>query len=377
MVKIPNLNKINNGKRIFYNPNTEQKKQYNEMKNELEKKYSIQLSNRDFIIKQLVSTLTHGDYTEYKIPDIGLVVIRSDIKNFYPSINKHELYKKLKKANIISQASFKILQPMFFSSSVIGVPLGLPFSSILSEIFLEQFDEDINYIFNPIFYFRYVDDIIIINYDKFNESFNSNINRNLSNIFKDNKLQINTEKTKIIVTNSEQLDFSYLGYHFKTIDKKLLISISEVKLKKITDSIKYCFQLYITSNKSMRQFWLLYYRLTNVMYGVTSTNKNNKKIKFGLGYSYRFINDDKQILELISIAKGLIHSCGLSSKKKSALFYILYFKDSSLSILKKRIDYTKLTLKQINKINYRLELTESDNNVSRIFSSLYKNTKLK
>lgn len=376
MVRIPKLNKINNGNRIFYNPNTEQKKEYYQIKKELERKYSIHLSNRDFIVKQLISTLTHGDYKDYKIPPINLVVIRSDIKNFYPSINKHELYKKLKKANIISQSSFTVLQPIFFSGSVSGIPLGLPFSSVLSEIYLERFDEHINSVFNPTFYFRYVDDIIIINYDSLNGTDYDGINKKLSTIFEKNHLDINKEKTTIINFNdSSDLNFSYLGYHFKTVNKKLSISISKIKFKKIIDNIKHYIYLYKKSNQSNRQFWLLYYRLINIIYGVTSTNEDNKKIRFGLGYSYRLINDGTQMLELISIIKGLIHSCNLNSKRKSALFFILYTEHNPLEILNKRIDYTKLTLNQLNKIKFRLELTTSSDNLSRIFFNLYKHTK--
>lgn len=376
MVRIPKLNKINNGNRIFFNPNAEQKKEYYQIKKELERKYSIHLSNRDFIVKQLISTLTHGDYKDYKIPPINLVVIRSDIKNFYPSINKHELYKKLKKANIISQASSTVLQPIFFSGSVSGIPLGLPFSSILSEIYLERFDEHINSFFNPTFYFRYVDDIIIINYDSLNGTDYDGINKKLSTIFEKNYLDINKEKTTIINFNdSSDLNFSYLGYHFKTVNKKLSISISKTKFKKIIDNIKHYFYLYKKSNQSNRQFWLLYYRLINIIYGVTSTNEDNKKIRFGLGYSYRLINDGTQMLELISITKGLIHSCNLNSKRRSALFFILYTKHNPLEILNKRIDYTKLTFNQLNKMKFRLELTTPSDNLSRIFFSLYKETK--
>ncbi|HDM9218602.1 TPA: RNA-directed DNA polymerase, partial [Listeria innocua] len=162
MKSIPKINKDN---RTLFNPDVNQRKEYYKIKKEIERKYSISLPSRDFIIKQLISTLTHGDLKTLNVLDIDLIIIRSDIKNFYPSINKHLLYKKLKKANILSQHSFDILKPMFFSSSIKGVPLGLSFSSHLAEIYLEQFDQDINFGFMPSFYYRYVDDIIIIKYD--------------------------------------------------------------------------------------------------------------------------------------------------------------------------------------------------------------------
>lgn len=373
IMRISRISKINTGNRIFYNPNSEQKKCFYKIKEELEQKYAITLSNRDFIIKQLISTLTHGDYINHNMPNIDLVITRSDIKNFYPSINKHMLYKKLKQSNIISQYSFTNLQSMFFSKSVKGVPLGLPFSSVLAEIYLEQFDSDINHFFNPTFYFRYVDDIIIINYDTMIGIKNEDISSKLTTIFRQNNLLINTKKTKISNFNKrENFNFDFLGYNFKTINHKLLISISDDKFLKIVNNIKYYFYLFKKSSKNERQFWLLYYRLINTIYGVTSTNKNNKKIRFGLGYSYNLVNDSNQIDLLISIIKGLIHSCSLNSKRRSTLFYILSTKDTPLEILNKRLDYTKLTNTQLSKIKYRLGIRTSSNNISRIFFRLYK-----
>ncbi|HCJ4476056.1 TPA: RNA-directed DNA polymerase, partial [Listeria innocua] len=354
MKSIPKINKDN---RTLFNPDVNQRKEYYKIKKEIERKYSISLPSRDFIIKQLISTLTHGDLKTLNVLDIDLIIIRSDIKNFYPSINKHLLYKKLKKANILSQHSFDILKPMFFSSSIKGVPLGLSFSSHLAEIYLEQFDQDINFGFMPSFYYRYVDDIIIIKYDTLNITKPHIIHETLSSIFTKNHLHLNKNKTNIIhYSKSSKLDFGYLGYQFKVINNKLLISISEAKLKKIINKIKHYFYLFKKSNRSDLQFWQLNYRIINSLYGVTSTNENNQKIKFGLGYSYKFINDEQQILDLISIVKGLIHSCNLNQKKRAVLFNIIKIVDSPLNLLNKRMNYTKISENRLKQLNVRLNL---------------------
>ncbi|MBC2186509.1 RNA-directed DNA polymerase [Listeria sp. FSL L7-0253] len=373
MKSIPKINKDN---RIIFNPNVTQRKEYHKTKKEIEKKYSISLPSRDFIIKQLISTLTHGDLKAHKVLDIDLIIIRSDIKNFYPSINKHLLYKKLKKANILSQHSFDILKPMFFSNSIKGVPLGLSFSSHLAEIYLEQFDQDINFEFMPSFYYRYVDDVIIIKYDTLNITKPQIIHETLSNIFSKNHLHLNANKTNIIhYSKSNEFDFSYLGYQFKVVNDKLLISISEAKLKKIINKIKNYFYLFKKSNRSDLQFWQLNYRIINCLYGITSTNENNKKIKFGLGYSYRFINDEEQILYLISIVKGLIHSCNLNQTKRAVLFNTIKIVDSPLNFLNKRMNYTKISENRLKQLNARLNLDEQNKNLSKIFFYLYRNIK--
>ncbi|HCJ4525182.1 TPA: hypothetical protein NR462_002820, partial [Listeria innocua] len=151
-----------------------------------------------------------------------------------------------------------------------------------------------------------------------------------------------------------------LGYQFKVINNKLLISISEAKLKKIINKIKHYFYLFKKSNRSDLQFWQLNYRIINSLYGVTSTNENNQKIKFGLGYSYKFINDEQQILDLISIVKGLIHSCNLNQKKRAVLFNIIKIVDSPLNLLNKRMNYTKISENRLKQLNVRLNLDEQN-----------------
>ena len=377
MKKIPKLNKVSDGKRVYYSPTLEEKNKFILVKNELEKKYSINTSSRDVIIKQLISTLTDGDYINYEVEKIGLVIIRTDIKNFYPSIDKHRLYKKLLKANMVSSSTLQILKPMFFSRAVRGVPLGLPFSSVLAEIYLETFDKDIYQNFNPTFYFRYVDDIIIINYDTINQIDLKIAKEALQYVFDKNFLEINDKKSEFkryapkshILTD---LHFEYLGYFFKVSNNFLHIKISISKYKKITNTIKKYFYLFKKGNRSNKQFWRLYYRLKNSLYGITSSEGKAKKMNFGLGYSYRFVNNEEQIAEIIHMVKGLIHSCNLSSKKQSALLHLVFINASPLELMKKRFDYTRLTTNQMNELKRRLQINASNVTVGEIFHEIYR-----
>lgn len=385
MKKIPNLDKIRHGNRLFYNPSKSEKTELTEIKKELENKYGVSLENRDNIIKQLIATLTHGNYKDFSIngneeskqslknqKTIELLVIRSDIKNFYPSINKHILYRKLMKANILSASTMETLKPMFFSKAVTGVPLGLPFSSVLAEIYLEDFDREIKTAFNPTFYFRYVDDILIINYASNLNISNGSEKELLEKVFQNNSLQINEDKTEIINFPVNVKKFDYLGYEFEADKSRLLIRIKEEKYKKILNNVKIHFYLFKKSNRSRMQFWILYYKLLNSIYGVVSRENNKRKIFFGLGFSYRFINDENQILEMIKIIKGQIFSSKLSSYERETLLHIIKYKSSPLELLQKRYDYTSLTNNQIRKIKKRLCIDSDSENISRIFFKLYK-----
>lgn len=358
---------------MFYNPSNEESVFFYNIKKELERKYNIRLTSRDLIIKQLISTLTHGDYLKYSIPKISLVIIRSDIKNFFPSINKHILYKKMSRSNLLSSESLDILKPMFFSNSVQGIPLGLPFSSALAEIYLENFDYNINSMFLPTFYFRYVDDIIIVKYNTI-QGVNLEVEKEqLLNVFKNHFLEINTSKTEVIeYTDVKELSFSYLGYKFESVCNRLDISISEEKLKKVSDRVKGYFYSFKKSSRSKTQFWILYYKILNSVYGITSIDKNMKIMHFGLGYTYRFVNNEKQIRFLLLMIKGQIFSCKLSSYQTSTLLQVIAFDACPLEVLNKRYDYTRLTSNQLAKIKKRLNIKAESNDISRIFYTLYK-----
>src|SRR5699024_6263739 len=153
----------------------------------------------------------------------------------------------------------------------------------------EEFDEDIYQNFNPTFYFRYVDDVIIINYDTLKGIDSVVAKQKLESVFEDNFLKINLSKTDFYhfhpsKQNYKELCFDYLGYNFETKKGKLIISITKNKYAKIMNRIKRYFYLFKKGNKSEKQFWLLYYRLKNSLYGIKSLDVNKKQMYFGLGY---------------------------------------------------------------------------------------------
>nr|WP_283811906.1 RNA-directed DNA polymerase [Paenalkalicoccus suaedae] len=309
------------------------------------------------------------------MPKAGLYIIRTDIKNFFPSINKHVLYRKLTKSSLLSKQSLDTLKPMFFSSKVDGIPLGLPFSSALSEIYLEHFDEDLQSTINPLYYFRYVDDIILINYIPHDGlDLNNEINK-IIDVFKKHFLEPNLSKTEFILYEPKTNDkyFSYLGYQFNFENNQLRISIASSKFKKVTDRIKnYCF-LYRNSNKTKKDYWKLYYRLKNTLYGIRSYNKNKKIMNFGVGYTYKYVNDYEQINEIIDVTQAQILTCNLKNKERKLLINLVKPSSQENSLLKKRYDYTKLTPNQMNKIKMNLNITKNTTELKDIFSVIYKN----
>lgn len=388
-IKIGNLPKIKKNNRIFYNPNSNEKKIYELLSKEIKARYNIQTPSRDKIIKLIISTLTHGDIFNYIVPNFPIYIIRTDIKNFFPSIDKNILSKKIKKANILSESSKKIINEITYNPSVKGVPLGLSFSSLLSELYIESFDREIQDHFKPEHYFRFVDDIIMfVSYHKYINLNKMEILVKLQEIADSSKLKINTSKTDISIfypignqSDRQHLDFDYLGYSFSTeplSNKKevsLKVSISPGKKEKFKKRINEYFYLYRISKKDTVDFWKLYYKLMNTFYGVISNDSNGKPMKFGLGYSYKYINDEQSLDSLVSLVKQCIVRSDLIFYQRKLIYQIVGFNDTSLEILKKRYDYTKLTENQFGTIYARIGITDTSNRVSKIFLELYNTSK--
>ncbi len=323
--------------------------------------------------------MTNGDYKSYTVSNVELSVIRTDIKKFYPSVNKHKLYQRISNSSLLNYESMEVLKTMFFTSKIKGIPLGFPFSGHLAEIYLEKFDYDVRLKLKPLFYFRYVDDIIIINYsslDNLEEADNLRL-KLLEEIFTNYDLKMNKNKTQkaYIFKSAEQTklySFDYLGYSFSVENQKLIVDISREKVIKLKKRILYLFYLYKKSSKSNEDFWKLYYRLKNILYGVTSIDKNQKVMKFGLGYSYKYINSTKQLKEIIKFIRVEIYKCQFEKKKYFTISGLLPKDNQELSLLKRRHNYTNLTINQINQLKKRIGLHTASNNLSRIFYVLYK-----
>lgn len=357
---------------------------------EIRNKYAIKMPNRDLIIKSIISTLVHGDFKYYSMPRMNISVTRSDIKNFYPTIDKHRLYRKINSSNVLSQESMVILKQILLNNKYKGVPLGLPFSNHLAEFYVEYIDNKIQMEINPIVYFRYVDDIICIKYCDFLEVedrsiYANGIKRSIKEILKSQKLSINKLKTKTSyylydskqINKNSDLNFTYLGYNFTTLQEKLVIKISDVKLKKYEKRLNILLYDFRKGKRRNIDFWRLYYKLLNELYGITTVSKMNNKMKSGLAYHYRFINNYDNLFHFIKKYKGIILSLGLNSAKTHLLLNL--FSDNKEEIfMKKRYDYLKLTKTQQQKIGNRLQFNpeglDSKEFARKIFKILYQKT---
>ena len=366
------------GERLVYKLKKEDlRSELNDVNTEIINKFSLVLPNRNAIIKSLIQFLSQGsiycNQADLDATAQNFYVIKADIANFFPSINKHRLYKKIIKSSMLKDTSLDFIKSFIFNNHISGVPLGMPFSSALSEIYLEDFDDAIRREFAPIFYVRYVDDILIIkSYPKY-MTIDDNSEKNLLySLLNQIGLSANKSKTEIYkyTKTIKTLNFDYLGYNFKISDKKLQIDISKKKYdKKVLNRLTRYFKYYKSSSHTDEDFWILYYRLKNLIYGVTSSGEKgtDHKLKFGLGFNYKFINSDHRLKDLLKAFHYFRtkYSNYFTSEQTARLFSLItvdsrvngriilnQFSDTNdiLLLLKKRITYTKYSTIKLEEI---------------------------
>ena len=143
--------------------------------------------------------------------------IRSDIRNFFPSINRDILFsliqRRLNHSTVLSLLSRALLTPIVPKqyerkerqqySMRSGVPQGLAISNLLAEIYGTELDEALKD--ECYFYRRYVDDILIL----VPKSRIGHITRQLSAELA--RLDLDESKNKRSVGNLDEA-FQYLGY---------------------------------------------------------------------------------------------------------------------------------------------------------------------
>lgn len=265
--------------------------------------------NRDF-----ANSYIHRIKTKLSEEDSDISFFRTDIKNFYGSINRSHLQQKVKSKirskkilTMLERAITRPIVPKIFSKKNIndfvdsqGVPQGLSISNILAEIYLHDLDKKILNHPKIFLYSRYVDDILIL-------AKTENLPEIVYTLIKEIEderglaLTLNQSKTH---TNSRVLDgfrkvdsFEYLGYQFnglsispkKSSEERFLRSIASIFCKHKAEVNKIKSSRKKESNKQQEIELLkkvLIFRLNERITGAIS-----EKRKYGWIFYFLEIND--------------------------------------------------------------------------------------
>ena len=154
----------------------------------------------------------------------------------------------------------------------------------------------------------------------------------------------------------------------------LVIDISEKKFKaKLLNKLIRYFKRFKNDHDKPESFWILYYRLKNLIHGVSSKGDNNQVVKFGLSYSYGLINSEVRMRMFLKMYHHFIRYYKKNNYLSSRQVYILLnivstgnkvvtsnsSRDDILSLLNNRYHYEKLSVKVLEQICLRIGVSFS------------------
>lgn len=289
--------------------------------------YKDEQANRRLIISQVKTLLAET---------CPFWVIKTDIKNFYESIDKEKIISKFHDDSILSYSSMRLLKKVFDNpvlTGISGVPRGMNISATISELYMRKFDGWVRKYDSVYYYARFVDDIIIFSYSltlslKLLSDLNSqlckladglSINQRKTELFDGKTLEsLDLEKGEVLA-KKHKLD--YLGYSFKiengrSKSRKLIVSIAEKKVAKIKTRIVNAF-LDFSRNKN---FELLERRIQFLTgnYSIKKSDEGNS-LKAGIYYNYLQVTDNLVFNELNQMLRKSIFSKHQNFGKKIGL----------------------------------------------------------
>lgn len=233
-------------------------------------------------------------------------IFRFDIENFFESLDHEEVKRKLSNhtgiprfamdhINAVLEAAVRL--DISRTGKPIGVPQGVPSSSVLAEVYLEELDNLIKRDSSVILYVRYVDDIIVICDDSSAKRIYDSLESKLSTI----GLSLNKLKSKTLLhPDKNHTDFEYLGYKFNFYASSSQLSsmdISDAKYGRYTDALSRVVALTSSVNFCWADEPKVNLFLESIDYllfpHATKENIDTPRIITGLAYNSRFASKIK------------------------------------------------------------------------------------
>lgn len=294
-----------------------------QVQSNIEKTYNVKQSNRDEIIPQIKNQLS-SNFPKY--------VIKTDIKQFYESIDRIMLLKKLNSNPLLSLTTRKLITKLLknydastplLTRDKTGIPRGIGISAYLAELYMREFDEKIRAMPDLIYYSRYVDDIVVI--------FAPSPGRNLDLYFKEIKKLISIEKLSLsperkktlklnLTSGGQNFNFEYLGYSFKKNNKCLALNFSVNKELKYRERINSAFAEY--HQKKFRypaHSRRLLLKRVRYLTGNTKLFNNKGSAFIGIYHSNKWITELNTLHRMDRFLEGKISSLS-DSRLKNRLY---------------------------------------------------------
>jgi hypothetical protein len=274
--------------------------------------YAVKQSSRYEIICQLTRIL--GDrFPKY--------VVRTDIKDFYETIPREKLLKRIDADAFLTLPTRKIIHEVLseferLAGSVTGVPRGIGISAYLAELYMREFDKLVRAREGVIYYARYVDDIVVI----FSPEPNSRLDQLLPFIKEQAKalnLALNPEKTDDYdLSSPKKCEFEFLGYRITFGLSRTRVGLGDARMKKYEDRIKRSFDEYKKrAAYQERKARRLLIKRIKFLTGNTRLQNNKGNVMIGTFFSNSLLSDSNELRPLDDALKAEVNSIASASLK--------------------------------------------------------------
>lgn len=202
--------------------------------------YKTKPADRNLIVSQVQNLL--NDNFPY-------VIIRTDIANFFESVDQDRLVGKLVRDQLLSTNSIRLIKQVLWDYSKLsgshgkGIPRGLGISSDIAELFLKVIDRGIQEMDGVVFYARYVDDIFVL-VSPSKASDNSVFLPKIAKMMSEHGLALNSSKTFQLNRDQYQKKFDYLGYEITLKKGQAEIDITSSKFARFKERLTKSFKAY-------------------------------------------------------------------------------------------------------------------------------------
>lgn len=310
---------IPGGKTLYTTPNTpEHFFALQQIQRNIARLFGVKQANRYAIVEQVISLL--GD-------QFPKVIIRTDIKEFYESIQHEPLLQRIHKDNLLTPFSRNILTGVLKSYKIKsgsdkGIPRGIGVSAYLAELFMRDVDNDFQELRGVTYYARYVDDIIIIFTPSPTEGSRDYLKEVKSIIEKKHKVRLNSAKTQFfdLGTHGTSYNIDYLGYTIQFGTGAVKTQLTDNKIAKYRMRIKAAFDHYTNLSKvDEKAARRILVKRIRFLTGNTRLTNNKKNILVGIYYSNNHLTELHQLNALDGYLEGQIRRKTSSAHLKNRL----------------------------------------------------------
>jgi hypothetical protein len=267
--------------------------------------YQVKQANRHDLACRVRDTVGSGFPFE---------LVRTDVSDFYESVDRKLLYAKLDQDQLLSSSSKRFIRQIFasygaLSFSQMGIPRGVGISAYLAELFLRPVDRSIAELPGIVLYCRYVDDIVAVFARPPAGGVLGSYKTLLVNILNDHGLANNEGKTFECDFGDKGglKEFEYLGYRFLATIRTLQIAPSEAKIEKLRLRLEAAFAAYnrAAPTKSRKAFREVVARV-KFLTGNARLKNSKSRATTGIYYNSPLVTDLQKYKTLDALMKKRI-----------------------------------------------------------------------